>query len=859
MCGIVGYVGARDAVPVILDGLRRLEYRGYDSAGIAVVTGGQLLRRRAAGKLGNLAESLAREPLSGEWGLGHTRWATHGRPTEENAHPHQDGAGRIVVVHNGIIENHLELKARLQAQGHKFVSQTDTEVVAHLVGLALPGLARAGDAQGARGDPRRLRAGADAPGRAAAAGRRAARPAARDRPRRRASTTWPPTSPRSCRTRATSCSSRTATSRHSRPRPSASRISRAQPVARAPQRIAWDPVQAEKGGFRHFMLKEIHEQPRAMRDTLLGRISLEEGEVHLEELGAAADRLRGADRAVLLACGTSWHAALVGKFLIEHLAQIPVEVDYGSEFRYRKPLVGPTTLAVAISQSGETADTLGAFREAKAKGALPIAICNVQGSMLVREADGLAAARTPAPRSASPRPRPSRRSSWRCPCWRSTSGRLRGALSAESCRDELAHLTRIPLQMERVLGLEPKIEELSRTLKDARDFLYLGRGVNYPIALEGALKLKEISYLHAEGYPAGEMKHGPIALVDESLPVVALVPGGHVHEKMLSNVQEAKARGGRVIAVGQAGDAALDAILDASRDVLLEIPACPELWSPFLDRDPAAAHRLPRGAARRARRRPAAQPRQVRHGRVGVLVDLASAALAGLNPQQREAVAAAAGPVLILAGAGSGKTRVITHRIAHLVLDLGVPSRQILAVTFTNKAAAEMRARVEALLGEHKLEAWVSTFHSFCVRLLRREARAAGLDPGFLIYDEDDQLAAVREALRRLDLSEKLHPPRRFLSRISARKNAGRGRSRDDFELDRVRRGDAGLPRRAARGERARLRRPAAARGGRARGRRGGLRALARALSATCWSTSTRTRTARSTSSCGSWPGPAAT
>jgi glutamine---fructose-6-phosphate transaminase (isomerizing) len=352
-------------------------------------------------------------------------------------------------------------------------------------------------------------------------------------------------------------------------------------VARAPQRIAWDPVQAEKGGFRHFMLKEIHEQPRAMRDTLLGRISLEEGEVHLEELGAAAERLRGADRAVLLACGTSWHAALVGKFLIEHLAQIPVEVDYGSEFRYRKPLVGPSTLAVAISQSGETADTLGAFREAKAKGALGVAICNVQGSMLVREAAGsLLTHAGPEIGVASTKAFTAQLVALSLLALH--LGRLRGTLSAESCREHLAHLTRIPLQMERVLGLEPKIEELSRTLKDARDFLYLGRGVNYPIALEGALKLKEISYLHAEGYPAGEMKHGPIALVDESLPVVALVPGGHVHEKMLSNVQEAKARGGRVIAVGQAGDKALEAILEATRDVLLEIPECPELWSPFL-------------------------------------------------------------------------------------------------------------------------------------------------------------------------------------------------------------------------------------------------------------------------------------
>jgi glucosamine--fructose-6-phosphate aminotransferase (isomerizing) len=580
MCGIVGYVGGRDAVPVILDGLRRLEYRGYDSAGIAVVSGGELLRRRAAGKLGNLAESLAREPLAGEWGLGHTRWATHGRPTEENAHPHQDGGGRIVVVHNGIIENHLELKARLAAAGHRFVSQTDTEVVAHLVASHYQGSLE----QATRRALAEIR------------GVYALVLMHRDEPRLLvAARLGPPLVIGLAQHEHYVASDIPALLPHTRDfvfledgdvatlTPDAVRITTlaGAPVARPTQRIAWDPVQAEKGGFRHFMLKEIHEQPRAMRDTLLGRISLEEGEVHLEELGPAAERLRGAERAVLVACGTSWHAALVGKFLIEHLAQIPVEVDYGSEFRYRKPLVGPSTLAVAISQSGETADTLGAFREAKARGALPIAICNVQGSMLVREAAGsLLTHAGPEIGVASTKAFTAQLVALSLLALH--LGRLRGSLSAEACRDQLAHLTRIPLQMERVLDQEPRIEELSRSLKDARDFLYLGRGVNYPIALEGALKLKEISYLHAEGYPAGEMKHGPIALVDESLPVVALCPGGSVHEKMLSNLQEAKARGGRVIAVGQAGDRALAELVDASRDVLLEIPAAPELWSPFL-------------------------------------------------------------------------------------------------------------------------------------------------------------------------------------------------------------------------------------------------------------------------------------
>jgi glucosamine--fructose-6-phosphate aminotransferase (isomerizing) len=353
------------------------------------------------------------------------------------------------------------------------------------------------------------------------------------------------------------------------------------PVERRVQRIAWDPVQAEKGGFRHFMLKEIHEQPRGMRDTLLGRISLEEGEVHLEELGAAAEKLKEAKRVVLLACGTSWHAALVGKFWIEHLAGLPAEVDYGSEFRYRTPLVGPGTIAVAISQSGETADTLAAFREAKSRGALGLAICNVQGSMLTREAAGsLLTHAGPEIGVASTKAFTAQLVALALLALH--LGRLRGTLPAETCREHLAHLTRVPHLMEQALESEKAIDELSRTLSHARDFLYLGRGVNYPIALEGALKLKEISYLHAEGYPAGEMKHGPIALVDEDLPVVALCPQGHVYEKMLSNAQEVKARSGRLIAVASAGDEALRSLLDPAVDALLEVPRLPDLWSPFL-------------------------------------------------------------------------------------------------------------------------------------------------------------------------------------------------------------------------------------------------------------------------------------
>jgi glucosamine--fructose-6-phosphate aminotransferase (isomerizing) len=580
MCGIVGYVGPRDAVPVILEGLRRLEYRGYDSAGIAIVRDGELVRRRSVGKLGNLVESLRHDPLQGAFGLGHTRWATHGRPSEENAHPHADCTGRLVVVHNGIIENYLALKARLAAAGHRFVTQTDTEVVAHLVeshyqGSLEDAVRRSlAELEGIyafvflhQDEPQTLVAARMGPPMVVGLGD-GERFVASDIP---------------------------ALLPHTRDflflddgelvsvTPAGARIldARGGEVTRTAQRITWDPVQAEKGGYRHFMLKEIHEQPRAVRDTLLGRIGLEEGEVHLEELGPAAAELREAQRVVLLACGTSWHAALVGKFLLEQVAGIPTEVDYGSEFRYRTPLLGPGTLAVAISQSGETADTLAAFREAKRRGALPLGICNVQGSMLTREAAGtLLTHAGPEIGVASTKAFTAQLVALALLALH--LGRLRGALSAEACRAHLQELARIPHLMEQALGGERAVEELAKSIGSAQDFLYLGRGIHYPIALEGALKLKEISYIHAEGYPAGEMKHGPIALIDESLPVVALCPKGRVYDKMLSNVQEVKARGGRVIAVASAGDGALRAVLDDKCDSCLEVPACDELWSPLL-------------------------------------------------------------------------------------------------------------------------------------------------------------------------------------------------------------------------------------------------------------------------------------
>jgi len=579
MCGIVGYVGTRDAVPVILEGLRRLEYRGYDSAGVAVVQDGVLHRRRAAGKLKNLEDCLRAEPLAGSYGVGHTRWATHGRPTEENAHPHQDDRGTIVVVHNGIIENYLELKARLQAAGHRFATQTDTEVVAHLVAHHYAGSLEEAVRRATRelagiyalvllhkDEPQKLVGARQGPPLVVGIGEGehflasdipALLPYTRDflfLDDGDVVTVGP--------------GSATVTDGGGAASP------------RSRVRVSWDPVQAEKGGYRHFMLKEIHEQPRAARDTLLGRIGLEEGDVHLEELGAAADALRDAERAVLLACGTSWHAALVGKFLLEQVAGVPTEVDYGSEFRYRTPLVGRGTLAVAISQSGETADTLAAFREAKSRGAIPVAICNVQGSMLTREAAGsLLTHAGPEIGVASTKAFTAQLVALFLLALH--LGRLRGTRSREDARSLLAGLTRIPHQMEQALAGEGAVEELARSFAAARDVLYLGRGINYPIALEGALKLKEVSYVHAEGYPAGEMKHGPIALIDEAMPVVALCPGGRVYDKMLSNVQEVKARGGRVIAVVSGGDDRARALLEEG-DAVLEVPPTDELLSPFL-------------------------------------------------------------------------------------------------------------------------------------------------------------------------------------------------------------------------------------------------------------------------------------
>ncbi len=581
MCGIIGYIGQRQVVPLIIEGLRKLEYRGYDSAGIAVVANGELLIRRSAGKLGNLETALAADPLAGEYGLGHTRWATHGRPTEENAHPHRDCKGRIVVVHNGIIENYLELKRELQSQGHAFVTETDTEVVAHLVERewkddGLDGAVRRAMTR-LRGlfalvllsadDPQKIVAVRNGPPVVVGLGEgeyfvASDIPAILQYTR---NVVFLGDQEMAVVTQTGAVFTDFA----------------GVEMAKTPTRVTWDPISAEKAGYKHFMLKEIFEQPAAVRDTILGRVSLETGTIFPDDTGLSDADLKSIDRVTLIACGTSWHAALVGKFLIEELARIPVEVDYGSEYRYRRPLASASTLAVAITQSGETADTLAALREAKQQGAKSLAICNVVGSMATRESDGTIYTHAgPEIGVASTKAFTSQLVALYLLALH--MAQVKKTLTVDQRKTHIADLLQLPQQIEQVLKCAPQIEDIASRFHTRTDFLYLGRGINYPIALEGALKLKEISYIHAEGYPAGEMKHGPIALIDERMPVVAIAPHDHVFEKMQGNIQEAKARGGAVIAITTAGDDTLWRLLDRNSDSIVAVPAMSPLLAPIV-------------------------------------------------------------------------------------------------------------------------------------------------------------------------------------------------------------------------------------------------------------------------------------
>jgi glucosamine--fructose-6-phosphate aminotransferase (isomerizing) len=584
MCGIVGYIGGHRAVPIILEGLKRLEYRGYDSAGLAVYCDDESLAvRRAKGKLRNLEEAIRMSPVDGSFGVGHTRWATHGRPTEENAHPHRDCNGNLVVVHNGIVENYLSLKHQLQAEGHAFKTETDTEIIAHLiekhfegsledaVRLAVKELTGVfALAVIARTDPHKIVAARNGPPVVIGIGDNEYFVAS-DVP---------------------------AILSHTQDMffladgdlailtPEGVQLTDfdAKPVQRRVSRILWNPIEAEKGGYQHFMLKEIYEQPRAIRDTTLGRVAQETGRIFLDEMDITPAEFAAYKQVRIIACGTSWHAALAGKFMIEKLARIPAEVDYGSEYRYRDPIMPPNTLTIVISQSGETADTLAAQREAKQKGSSTLAICNVVGSMITREAAGTIYTHAgPEIGVASTKAFTAQLTALFILAMH--LGQANGSLDEGASQCLVQELLRIPGKLETVLSHNASYEALGREMHRATDFLFLGRGVHFPIALEGALKLKEISYIHAEGYPAGEMKHGPNALIDEKLPVVVLAthdPASPesmlLYDKTLSNIQEVKARDGIVIAVVTEGD-------NAARKVanhVIEIPQSSELLTPIL-------------------------------------------------------------------------------------------------------------------------------------------------------------------------------------------------------------------------------------------------------------------------------------
>ncbi len=581
MCGIIGYIGSKPLLPVLIEGLRRLEYRGYDSSGIAVVHDGSIAVRRSQGKLARLEEVIAESPVDGVYGLGHTRWATHGRPNEENAHPHRECTGRIVVVHNGIIENYLDLKRQLEREGHRFVTETDTEIVAHLV-------ERESRDDGLENAVRRallyLR------------GLFALVLLSADDPEKIVTVrNGPPIVIGVGDGEFFVASDTPAILSHTRDMvflgdEEMAVITRngveftdytGRGVSKVTQRVVWDPVMAEKAGYKHFMLKEIFEQPWAVRETVLGRASIESGRVFLDDIAIPSGDLQDLERVIVLACGTSWHAGLVGKFMIEGLARLPVEVDYGSEFRYRDPIVDRRTLAVVITQSGETADTLAALREARDKGARTVAICNVVGSMATREAEGTVYTHAgPEIGVASTKAFTSQLVALHLLALH--LAQTRGVLSADAARPHVEALSRLPLLLEHTLKCAPAIETIAQRFYQQTDFLYLGRGIHYPIALEGALKLKEISYIHAEGYPAGEMKHGPIALIDEDVPVVALAPHDAVFEKMRSNIEEAKTRGASVIALTSEGADEAFGSLDLDRDVVVTVPAAHPLVMPVL-------------------------------------------------------------------------------------------------------------------------------------------------------------------------------------------------------------------------------------------------------------------------------------
>ncbi len=630
MCGIVGYIGPKPVVPVIMEGLARLEYRGYDSAGIAVAGGPDGLQlRRAPGKLRNLETTLQTNPVHGSFGIGHTRWATHGRPTEENAHPHRDGTGTLVVVHNGIVENYHQLKNALIAKGHKFVSETDTEIIAHVIQDELelaaatnPGApsspialssAKVGSATDAE-DSNESQTVLDLPTKPAIPLEEAVRRAvkrltgafaigvlsAHEPDKLVAARMGPPAVLGLGDGEYFLASDVPGILHHTRniyflkdgelavltPTGIALSDFDGQPQPLTPHRVTWDPIQAEKAGYKHFMLKEINEQPRAIRDTTLGRVSLDTGRVFLPDLQISPDEFRAASQITIAACGTSWHAGLAGKFMIERLARLPVDVDYASEYRYRDPIANPHAIGLLITQSGETADTIAAQRELIAKGSKTLAICNVVGAAVTREAQGTITTNAgPEIGVASTKAFTAQLTALFVLALH--LAQVRGTISDAESLHLVTELSKLPGKLEEVLrSVDDQCQQLAKIFSASNDFLFLGRGIHYPIALEGALKLKEISYIHAEGYPAGEMKHGPNALIDESLPVVCIAtkdptdPSSVLkYEKTLSNIQEVTARSGRVIAIAIEGDTHISQLVEHT----IHIPQAPELLLPLLE------------------------------------------------------------------------------------------------------------------------------------------------------------------------------------------------------------------------------------------------------------------------------------
>src|ERR1043166_4713612 len=578
MCGIIGYVGSRDVVPVLIGGLKKLEYRGYDSAGIAVVDGNGVEVVRAEGKLSNLESKLGEKPLKGTFGMGHTRWATHGKPNENNAHPHRDCTGKVVVIHNGIIENFLPLKQRLQKAGHEFKTETDTEVVAHLIEENLKDGTKFVDAvkkslKELEGHYALVMIDGSEPGTIVAAKH------------------GPPlviglgenenivasdVAPLLAYTRNIIYLE---DGEYAVADQKAVKLfdEKDQPVERPPKKITWDAVMAEKEGYRHYMLKEIHEQPRAVRDTFNGRMFEESGEIYFNDLQLTPEEWLKFRKVHVIACGTSWHAGLVGKFLLEDAARIPIEVDYGSEYRYRNPIIDESTLIIGVTQSGETADTIAGMQEAKKKGAKLITICNVIGAAATRMSDGVIYTNAgPEIGVASTKAFTTQLTAFYL--FSLYVRQLRGE-KPNDLRAAMHEMRMIPHKIEDILAKQEKrIEKLAHKYQNAQDFLFLGRGINYPIALEGALKLKEISYIHAEGYPAGEMKHGPIALIDENMPVVAVATRNAVYDKVVSNLQEVKARDGKLIVICDEGDEAMKNLADE----VIEVPATIEWLQPLL-------------------------------------------------------------------------------------------------------------------------------------------------------------------------------------------------------------------------------------------------------------------------------------